>query len=48
MQRSSSLVWNAEQSWGQEKVFLDELKEAINVAFLSYNCYWWYFDVYQS
>jgi len=30
MQRSSSLVLNAEQGWGQEKIFLDNLREVIN------------------
>ncbi len=30
MQRSSSLVLNAEQGWGEEKKFLDNLKKQIN------------------
>lgn len=37
MQRSSSLVLNAEQGWGQEKVFLDELKEVINQCSFFYH-----------
>lgn len=37
MQRSSSLVLNAEQGWGQEKEFLDELKEVINQCSFFYH-----------
>lgn len=37
MQRSSSLVLNAEQGWGEEKDFLDKIKEVINKCSFFYH-----------
>lgn len=37
MQRSSSLVLNAEQGWGREKAFLDELKGVIDQCSFFYH-----------
>lgn len=37
MQRSSSLVLNAEQGWGEEKIFLDRLREVIDKCTFFYH-----------